>query len=141
ASLAGVAPEGFTQVQLIQLLDAQRTNDDARIRLILSQAGQSAVSRSDMGAIEASGNEQLAALAGVAPGLYTSNELQRLIRAQRTGDDALANFILTGQNRAAENPASAVTPGQVQLAALLGVDASDYTLSELTQMHADRFND
>lgn len=141
AASAGVSPEGFTQAQLIQLVDAQRANDDARINFILSQAGQGGVSRSDMGEGTVSQDAQLAALAGVAPGLYTTNELQRLVAAQRANDDALVNFILTGQNRNGGNSASAVTPGQAQLAARLGVDASDYTLTELTQLYNDRFND
>ncbi|MDO8884872.1 hypothetical protein [Pseudotabrizicola sp.] len=137
ANQAGVSPNGYTQAQLIELLQAQRENDDARVRFIMSQAARTDVSRSAMGGATVSNDAQLAAAAGVAPGLYTTNELQRLITAKRNNDTQLVDFILSGQNRAEGNPASVVTPGQVQMAAILGVDASQYTLTELTQLYAE----
>jgi ribonuclease D len=139
ANQAGVSANDYTQAQLIQLLQAQRDNDDALVGYIMSQASQNTVSRSDMGAGVVSNDAQLAAAAGVAPGSYTANELQRLITANRNNDMQAADFILSGQNRVDSNPASVVTPGQAQLAAALGVDAAQYTLSELTQLYAEWF--
>lgn len=141
AAEAGVSPNGYTQNQLIQLLDAQRDNDTARVQFIMSQAGQSAVTRSDMGAGAVSNDAQLAAAAGVEPGVYTINELQRLIDAKDDNDDQEINFILSGQNRANAAPSNVVSPGQVQLAATLGVDPSEFTLAELTQMYGALLDD
>ena len=137
AAEAGVSPNGYTQNQLIQLLEAQRDDDTARAAFIMSQAGQNGVIRSDMGAGSVSNDAQLAALAGVEPGVYTINELQRLIEAKADNDNQEVNFILSGENRAEAAPANVVTPGQAQLAATLGVDASQYTLAELTQMYGE----
>lgn len=141
AAQAGVSANDYTQAQLIQLLQAQQDNDDTRIRFIMAQAGQDTMSRSDMGAGAVSNDAQLAAAAGVEPGRFTASELQRLITAKRNNDTQLTNFILSGQNRAESNPAGVVTPGQAQLAATLGVDASQYTLTELTALYADRVGD
>lgn len=137
ASQAGVSANDYTQAQLIELLQAQRDNDDARIRFIMSQAGQNTMMEGEV----VSNDAQLAAAAGVAPGLYTANELQRLITAKRNNDSQLTNFILSGQNRVEGNAASVVTPGQEQMAAVLGVDASQYTLNELTMLYAKWMND
>lgn len=136
AAQAGVSANDFTQSQLIQLLDAQRDNDDERVAFILSQAGDNTVSRSNMGDAAVSTDAQLAAAAGVEPGVYTTNELQRLIEAKRNNENEEAAFILSGQNRADSNASGVVTPGQAQIAAILGVDASEYTLAELTQLYA-----
>lgn len=141
AAQAGVSANDYTQAQLIQLLDAQRDNDAERVRFIMSQAGNGAVVRSDMGAGSASTDAQLAAAAGVEPGRFTINELQLLIEAKRDNDMQMTNFILSGQNRTNGNPANVVTPGQAQLAALLGVDASQYTLAELSALYADQIDD
>ena len=141
AAQAGVSANDYTQGQLIQLLDAQRDNDVERIKFIKSQAGNGAAIRSDMGAGSASTDAQLAAAAGVEPGRFTINELQLLIEAKRDNDTQMTNFILSGQNRANGKPANVVTPGQAQLAALLGVDASQYTLAELTALYADQIDD
>lgn len=140
AANAGVSPEGYTQAQLIELRQAQLDNDDARVQFIMSQAGDTSMIRSDMGA-GASADAQLAATAGVEPGVYTTNELKRLIEAKRNNDTQTTNFILSGESRAAANPASVVTPGQAQMAAVLGVDASDYSLSELSALFADHVTD
>jgi len=141
AASAGVSATDYTQAQLIQLLEAQRDNDTARVRFIMAQAGQDSMTRSDMGAGVVSNDAQLAASAGVEPGRFTINELQRLILAQRENDTQSIDFILSGQNRAEGNPAEVVTPGQAQMAASLGVDASQYTMAELTQLYADWQND
>lgn len=134
AAQAGVSANDYTQTQLIQLLDAQRNNDDERANFILSQAGQNTTAEG------LSTDAQLAAAAGVEPGRFTINELQLLIEAKRDNDTRMTNFILSGQNRADGNVPSVVTPGQAQLAALLGVNASDYSLAELTKLYADRID-
>jgi hypothetical protein len=49
AGLAGVSPDGFTQPQLIQLIEAQRDGDDDTVAFILSQRGAD-VGRADAAA-------------------------------------------------------------------------------------------
>ncbi|NEX47684.1 hypothetical protein [Pseudotabrizicola algicola] len=139
AAIAGVSPNAFTQAQLIQLIEAQRDNDDITVDFILSQAAGADVTRSDMGTVSASGDAQLAASAGVEPGRFTANELQLLIEARQQNDNEMVDFILSGANRA-QSGTSVVTPGQAQLAASLGVDASQYTFSELTALYAERYD-
>ncbi len=140
AASAGVSANDFTAAQLIQLRDAQRDNDQERISFILSQAGTGTVTRSDMGSSEISQNAQLAASAGVAPGLYTTGELQVLIEAKRDNDIERARFILSGENRKGASPTSAVSPGKAQLAAALGLNAADYSLAELARLHAEQID-
>lgn len=140
AAQAGVSANDFTQAQLIQLLDAQRDNDAERVNFILSQAGTGAAVRGGTGTGVASVDAQLAAAAGVEPGRFTINELQLLVEAKRDNDVQMTNFILSGQNRANGKPAAVVSPGQAQLAALLGVDATQYTLAELTKLYADQID-
>ncbi|PJF09274.1 hypothetical protein [Pseudorhodobacter sp. MZDSW-24AT] len=141
AASLGVAPGALTQAQLIQLEEALRDNDTVTANFILSQAGTAEVTRSNMGAETVSNDAQLAAAAGVEPGRFTANEMQLLIEAKRDNDDFMVDFILSGKNRAQANPTTTVTPGQAQLAASLGVDASQYTLSELTALYAKTLED
>ncbi|MCU0816831.1 MAG: hypothetical protein MUF74_10300 [Cypionkella sp.] len=140
AASAGVSPEGFTQAQLIRLLDAQRDNDRQTIDFILGQRG-SDLTRSDMGSapVATPGSAQLAASLGVDAGQYTLNELIRLREAQRENDAETVRFILSGTNRVESgNPAN--NPGAQQMAAVLGVNAADYTLAELVALYTDRFD-
>lgn len=139
AAAAGVSADGFTQTQLVQLLDAQRDNDTQRVQFILSQAGAGTVAISNMGPTGASSDAQLAAKAGVEPGRFTVNELERLILADRENDTQTRAFILSGQNRV--EATGTITPGMQQLAATLGVNAADYTLLELTEMYSEIVRD
>ena len=81
----GVVPGTLTLAELSQLANAKRENDAEAIRFITS--GASGLSKSTMNAAGSSaGADQLAAIAGVAPGQYTPNELIRLHQAQIDGD-------------------------------------------------------
>lgn len=135
AALAGVSPDGFSQAQLIRLIDAQRDNDKEEIAFILSQRA-STVSRSDMGGVSV-GAAQFAAIEGVAPGALSVNELQLLEQAKRENNRERIDFILSGGVNT-ETGVAATNPGAIQLAASLGVNAADYTLAELTKMYADK---
>ena len=90
-----------------------------------------------------SGNAQLAALAGVQPGLYSNNQLTELIEARREGDDETVKFILsqsgadvTRSGNFASGPA--VGPGWDMMARANGVQPGVYTADELTLMEAER---
>lgn len=135
AASVGVSPTAFTQGQMIQLERAQRENDRQAIDFILSQA-QDEVSRADNSMDMVNGGGQLALTAGVEPGQFTTNELIRLIAAQRDNDQQAIDFILSGTNRSPANPASVVTPAEASLAAQLGVNPADYTLAELALLSA-----
>lgn len=122
---AGVEPGKYSRNELIAIIDARENGETSRLNFFLSGANR---------ATEVMGDAQLAAAAGVEPGLFTANELQRLIAARSEGDTVTERFILSGENRRAPNPAEVVTPGEAQLAASIGVDPADYTLSELVAM-------
>ena len=77
---------------------------------------------------------QLAKLAGVAPGTYSASELALIIDANKNKNAQYKAYILSGANRVASAEAAVVTPGEVQLAASLGVDPAQYTLAELISM-------
>ena len=136
AASVGVSPSVFSASQLIRLEQAQRDNDQQTINFIIGQA-RGTVSRSDKGATVSAGDAQLARIAGVEPGLYTTAELVRLIDAQRDNDNEEVDFILSGTNRATETPSSVVSPGKAQLAAGLGLNPADYTLAELSKLYAE----
>jgi hypothetical protein len=131
---AGVEPGRYSRVELINIIEAREEGETTRLNYYLSGANRAS------GATI--GNDQLAAAAGVEPGRFTTNELNRLITAQDEGDRAEVQFILSGANRAEANPAEVVTPGEAQLAARIGVDPAKYTLNELVAMqpHSNKEN-
>lgn len=134
AYAAGVQPGAFSDAQLIRLIDAQRDNNREEISFILSQRG-SDLSRSDMGGVTP-GAAQLAATVGVEPGALPLNDLVRLDAALADDEDETAAFIRAGQPGVSTGTAVG-NPGAEQLAAILGVNPSDYTLAQLVAMSED----
>lgn len=131
AASAGVSAADFTPDQLIRLVDAQRENDRRTIDFIMGQS-KGTVSRSTMGESTSVGAAQLALAAGVEPGRFTNAELIRLTRAQRDNETDEVAFILSGKNRV--EASAGVSAGKAQLAASIGVNPQDYTLTELTRL-------
>lgn len=129
AASAGVAVGQYTAAELQSIIDARRDNDTSALNYYLSGANRSTPAQTD-----AAG--QLAKIAGVAPGTYSASELALIIEARKDNDTEKAAFILSGQNRTVSAEASAVTPGEAQIAAALGLNPAEYTLSELTQLWA-----
>ena len=129
AASAGVSVGEYTAAELQSIIDARRDNNLSALNYYLSGAN-----RSDNAQGDASG--QLANLAGVAPGTYSASELALIIEARKNNDAEQAAFILSGNNRNTAADAAAVTPGEAQIAAALGLDPAQYTLSELTQLWA-----
>lgn len=79
AGIAGVSPDGFSQAQLIQLIEAQRNGDADTVDFILSQRGVD-VGRADAGTtfggnVGNDGKAQLAAQVGVNADDYTMAQL------------------------------------------------------------------
>ena len=131
SNLLGVEPGSLSAVELSQLADAKRDNDTTTINAILSKAG---VTKSSMGA--ASGNAGIAQIEAelrVAPGQLSPTELSRLTEARRDGDTTTEAAILSGATRAVSD-ASSLNAGKVQIAAQLGVNPTDYSLSQLVGM-------
>lgn len=105
AAQAGVEPGLYSQAQLIRLIDAQQDNQNAEVDYILANPeGPVAVSRgvtegttlsqaNAAGGVNA-GVAQLAAQAGVQPGLYSQAQLIQLISARQDNDDSLVRFIM-----------------------------------------------
>lgn len=89
----------------------------------------------------ASSDAQLAASAGVQPGVYTAAELQAIIDAKRDNDSRTANYFISGANRA--NPAQNTdSVGLEQLARAAGVQPGQYTQAELVGLiEAQKEND
>lgn len=131
ARSAGVEAGQYTAAELQNIIQARRDNDMSALNFYLSGANRTEVSNATLG------TEQLARIAGVAPGNYTTTELLNIISAQRDGDVSALSFYLSGANRTGANPASAVTPGEAMLAASVGVDAANYTLSELIELQEE----
>ena len=131
---AGVQPGQYSRAELISILEARQDGETTKLNYYLSGANRDTTTD-----LNSAGLAQLAASAGVEAGRFTANELQILVEAREEGDTVAANFILSGANRAAPNPAEAVTPGEAQLAAAVGVDPAQYTLAELValQPHDD----
>jgi hypothetical protein len=127
ALAAGVQPGSVSKTDLLAAIDAKRENDANRAAYYLSAANQPTTS-----AANSAGAAQLALEAGVEPGRFTTAELLELINAKRENDSARVNFILSGANR--QGVSSDVTPGKVQLAATAGVNAADYSLSDLVAL-------
>ena len=126
--IAGVEPGTLSNTELNRLIEAKRDNDAREVAFILSKAGQ----RSG----PVAGDAQTAALLGVEAGRFTAAELQILTEARRNNDAETVAWILSGDNRQGE--AETASAGKAQLAAILGVDANQYSLAELTAIAAAR---
>ena len=130
AASAGVAVGQYTAAELQSIITARRDNDTARLNFFLSGANRT-------GNVQGDSSGQLAKLAGVAPGTFSASELALIIEANKDNTSKTGAFIRSGANRVASAEASVVTPGEVQLAAALGVDPAQYTLAQLISMTAD----
>ena len=129
AALAGVAAGQYSSAELQSIIDARRDNDTSALNFYLSGTNRTSTATGD-----AAG--QLANLAGVAPGTYSASELALIIEARKDNDTDTAAYILSGKNRGVAADAAAVTPGEAQIAAALGLDPAAYTLSDLTRLWA-----
>lgn len=126
AGAAGVAANEYTAAELQNIIDARRDNNQTAVSFYVSH-GNRAEAGGDAG-------NQLAKLAGVEPGKYSTNELQRLINAREKNNADEVRAILTGATRDSADAVGVVTAGKAQLAASLGLNAADYTLAQLTAL-------
>jgi hypothetical protein len=125
AAAAGVQVGQYTAAELQSILEARNENDTSKLNFYLSGANRAAAE------VQGDTSGQLAKLAGVQPGAYSASELQLIIDARKENDRDRVAYVLSGTNRVAPAAAEAVTAGEVQIAAALGVDPAQYTLAEL----------
>lgn len=88
----------------------------------------------------ASASGQLAASAGVAPGLYTDAQLVQLVEAKHDHDTALYNLIVSQAGNTTYSTLNEAGPVDTQLAASVGVNPgslSTVDLIELSQAQHD----
>ncbi|MEP2781748.1 MAG: hypothetical protein ABJP33_04925, partial [Pseudoruegeria sp.] len=138
SAIAGVTPGIFDAGQLDVLIKAQRDNDDEKVRFILSQGadfGKNTLNNSNI----TGGKIQLANLAGVDAADFSIAQLERLIVAQRDNNDEEVRFVLSQAGTFTDNgivsTSSVPNAGHQMFAAIEGVNASDYTVSELLQLN------
>lgn len=80
-------------------------------------------------------NDQLAKIAGVEPGVYTTAELIQIDNARKANDNERLNFYISGDNRVSRNATTAsVNPGVEQLALIAGVSSEGYTAGTLNEL-------
>lgn len=124
----GVEP-GTLSLSKLTALKAATGSDNQDLAKFIRSGGEA---RADRGAN--AGKAQIEAQLNVEPGKFTTAELIALKTARRENDSEAVKFILSGENRRAPAEASVVTPGKAQLAARIGVNPADYTLSQLVAL-------
>lgn len=104
AAQAGVEPGVYSQIQLNRIISARAEGDSTTLQFILDNPeGSAPVSRSSAtfgvpstkaGKGVSAGDRQLAAQAGVEPGVYSTTQMMRLLTARSEGQDDTVRFIL-----------------------------------------------
>lgn len=90
----------------------------------------------------APGKAQIAAQLGLDAAEYALNELVSIGEARRENDPQAEAYFLSRQNRDVRGGVGEVSPGKAQIAALLGVEAAEFSLNELISIEkARREND
>jgi hypothetical protein len=128
AGAAGVAAGQYTVAELQSIYNARVDNNQTALNFYLTHGNRSTA--------DGDAANQLAKLAGVEPGKYNANELQAIINAQRDMQPEVVKYIVSGENRVNNDAVGTVTPGKAQIAARLGLNPADYTLSQLVALDA-----
>ncbi|WOI58069.1 hypothetical protein [Palleronia sp. LCG004] len=132
ARSVGVDDGAYTTNELIVLRRAQEENDDLRLKLITDHTVISTKNASS------NTQSQLAKSLGVEGGKYTTNELIELRRARQENDEELENFITEANAGTTQGVERAE---RAQLADALGLNAEDYTRSELARLYFAAYSD
>lgn len=136
ANSVGVEPGQYAVAELIQLDAAARENDFEYTQFLLRKTTLNGDISTRSALSE--GVSQLAAIEGVSADVYSVGQIIRLSDARFEGDEVLEALIKAEVN--GRKVSTGISAGRVQLAALLGVNAADYTLAELAQLDsADSF--
>lgn len=130
----GVEPGVYSTAELIALRSAYEDDQFAVANSILNGSATDG---------EASSNAQFAASVGVDPSFSTA-DAAALRSAYEEGDYATVNFILEAggiDENVSVSSKSGISAGRAQLAASLGVNASDYSLAELVELRSVQSSD
>lgn len=131
AALAGVNGDNYTIAELVRLDAAQAGNDYGTVNLITANAnGDTLSTQSGV----SNGEAQLAALAGVEPGVYSVSQLVRLSQAQTDNDYGTIRLIESQANGETFSTQSGVSAGDAQLAALVGVTPGSLTTAQMIRL-------
>ncbi|WFE76535.1 hypothetical protein [Roseinatronobacter sp. S2] len=84
------------------------------------------------------GHARAAAALNLDATQYTLAELISIEVARSENDTHTERYFLTGTNRVSRGGVGEVSPGKARIAAALGVNAADYSLSELTALDVAR---
>ena len=139
ANLAGVEPGVYSVADLIRLDDSYReTNSAQEQRFILDEGRDGIAGRanSGFGAISTSaGAVHNAATVNVDGGIYTTGEIALIDAADGvTNDRHFVAFVKDGGLRDNTANVTSSSPAAQQLAGALGLDAGDFTLSQLVRL-------
>jgi len=138
AARAGVEAGAYSVNELTQIIRERHESSPNRngLNFLLDRSSNKSVGGVNAGAA------QLAARAGVEPGVYSVNELTRLIAdSHESGraNDNKRNFILQGDQSEVSRSASSdrISDGERQLAARAGVEPGLYSINTLVRLVAD----
>lgn len=140
AASLGVNADNYTAAQLTRLSTAVSDNDAQEISYVLSLAGKGDASSVSAVPSTSAAATQMALIENVEPGRFTLNELQQLSQARKDNNQDAVDYILSGANREVRGAVGEVSPGMAQLAALLGVDAANYSNADLAKLVAESVN-
>lgn len=132
---ASVEPGQYTTSQLVQLMAAEADDNTALYNHLIEEFDTNVVS-TQSGGISA-GHQQLAASLGVSANDFSLSELVQLRSARDNDDASMERFIMSVAGDVISTQSGGISGGQAQLAASLGVNPADYSLSELTRMYID----
>ncbi|NSX53947.1 hypothetical protein [Parasulfitobacter algicola] len=93
-----------------------------------------------LAAAPAFANDQLAGSVGVDAGSFTTSQLAQLKSALEGDDQNIASFIKAGGSEVISTQ-SGISAGHAQLAQSLGLDANEYSVSELARIKSIRDSD
>ncbi len=134
---AGVQPGQYSRSELLNIIAAQRENDQRAVNFYLSGANRSE------GQVAPEVLAQLEAQAGPQGAGLTPVELQQLLDAQRENAPATVAYIL-GKAGAAGSVtvanAGGAHEGKAMLAALAGVNPDGYSLADLVALQPQADN-
>lgn len=138
AAATGVEPGVYSTAELVQMVQALEENDAQAYRFVKERDAEIVSSQSPSGEARPR-NDQLAASAGVEPGIYSTAELTQMISALEENDSHAYRFVRDGGSEvvSSQSPGSvrSANAGKNQLAASLGVDPDDDTLGQLAGMY------
>ncbi len=137
ARSAGVQPGAYAVAAISEMrrIAEDGSGDGGDMRLKRLQAKATTVTFAAKNE-PSQGRNALAASAGIPAGGVTSHQLHQLLRAQEDREDVVVRRILSDIAGVRSTPAG-VSPGRVQIARSLGVNAADHSLAELVRMQVE----